>query len=103
MKLMDNGKVFEELIKICRVKGMRILLAPLEGYNGRLYKERIGISYDMDLETINKTLAHELAHAYLHYDKGNIVDNKNQSYEEQADRADNMLLETIQITGGAQG
>ena len=48
-------------------------------------------------------LRHELAHAYLHYDKGNIVDNKNQSYEEQADRAANMLLETIQITGGAQG
>ena len=39
----------------------------------------------------------------MHYDKGNIVDNKKQSYEEQADRAANMLLETIQITGGAQG
>lgn len=100
---MDNGKIFGELIKICRVKGMRILLAPLEGYNGRLYKERIGISYDMDLEAINKTLAHELTHAYLHYDKGNIVDNKDSSYEEQADRAAVMLLNAIQIVGGAQG
>lgn len=52
---------------------------------------------DMNLENINKTLAHELAHAYLHYDKGNIVENKNSNYEEQADRAAFMLLDTIQI------
>lgn len=100
---MDHGKVFEGLIKICRANGMKVLFAPFEGFYGRLYNERIGIANDMNLENINKTLAHELAHAYLHYDKGNIADNKVSSYEEQADRAATMLLNAIQIVGGAQG
>ena len=97
LKPMDNGKVFEELIKICRAKNILVLFPPFEGFYGRLYNERIGIANDMNLENINKTLAHELAHAYLHYDKGNIVENKNSNYEEQADRAAFMLLDTIQI------
>lgn len=100
---MDNGKVFEELIKICRNKEMRVLFAPFQGYYGRLYGKRIGIANDLDIENINKTLAHEIAHSYLHYDKGDIVENKDTGYEEQADRAADMLLDTIQIVGGVQG
>ncbi|MFR6566882.1 MAG: ImmA/IrrE family metallo-endopeptidase [Blautia wexlerae] len=100
---MDNGKVFEELIKICRTKGMLVLFAPFKANYGMVRKERIGIANDMNLENINKTLAHEIAHTYLHYDKGNMLDNKVPDYEEQADRAADMLLETIQIVGGVQG
>ena len=97
LKPMDNGKVFEELIKICRAKNILVLFAPFNGKYGMVRKERIGIANDMNLENINKTLAHEIAHTYLHYDKGNIVENKNSNYEEQADRAAFMLLDTIQI------
>jgi Zn-dependent peptidase ImmA (M78 family) len=97
LKPMDNGKVFEELIKICRAKNILVLFAPFKGKYGMVRKERIGIANDMNLENINKTLAHEIAHTYLHYDKGNIVENKNSNYEEQADRAAFMLLDTIQI------
>lgn len=100
---MDHGKVFEGLIKICRANGIKVLFAPFDVFCGMLCKERIGIANDMSLENINKTLAHEIAHAYLHYDKGNIVDNKDLNYEEQADRAAVMLLNAIQIVGGAQG
>lgn len=97
LKPMDNGKVFEELIKICRAKNILVLFAPFKGKYGMVRKERIGIANDMNLENINKTLAHEIAYTYLHYDKGNIVENKNSNYEEQADRAAFMLLDTIQI------
>ena len=97
LKPMDNGKVFEELIKICRAKNILVLFAPFKGKYGMVRKERIGIANDMNLENINKTLAHEIAHTYLHYDKGNIVENKNSNYEGQADRAAFMLLDTIQI------
>ena len=97
LKPMDNGKVFEELIKICRAKNILVLFAPFKGKYGMVRKERIGIANDMNLENINKTLAHEIAHTYLHYDKGNIVENKNSNSEEQADRAAFMLLDTIQI------
>ena len=97
LKPMDNGKVFEELIKICRAKNILVLFAPFKGKYGMVRKERIGIANDMNLEDINKTLAHEIAHTYLHYDNGNIVENKISNYEEQADRAAVMLLDTIQI------
>ncbi|MDE5907771.1 MAG: ImmA/IrrE family metallo-endopeptidase [Lachnospiraceae bacterium] len=40
------------------------------------------------IEDFNYNLAHELAHYFLHYDKGDIVESdKNKEYEEQADRA----------------
>ena len=79
------------------------MFAPFKANYGMVRKERIGIANDMNLENINKTLAHEIAHTYLHYDKGNILDNKAPDYEEQVDRAADMLLETIQIVGGVQG
>ena len=102
---MDHGKVFEGLIKICRNKRINVLFAPLKANYGliRNDKKRISIANDLNLETINKTLAHEIAHFYLHSGKGNLVSNQNTEYEEQADRAAIMLLEAIQIVGGAQG
>lgn len=95
----DNEKIFDGLLKICRAKEMLILFAPFKANYGMVCKNRIGIANDMDLENINKTLAHEIAHTFLHYDKGNILNNKSPDYEEQADRAASMLLEVIQILG----
>lgn len=34
LKPMDNGKVFEELIKICRAKNILVLFAPFKGKYG---------------------------------------------------------------------
>ena len=47
---------------------------------------------DKGIEQINHTLAHELAHAYLHYDKGDITESTG-DYEEQAERTARMLLD----------
>lgn len=47
----------------------------------------------MTEEEYIETLAHELAHHFLHYEKGDTISSdKHAEYEEQADRADNMLL-----------
>lgn len=57
-------------------------------------RKRIKEKYSVGLYS----LAHELAHAYLHYDKGELVniDEKNMApYEEQADRAVRMLLDVL--------
>lgn len=89
---MENGKTFEKLIHLARKKGIAVKFAPLQYNYGRLKGDRIAIANDIGIEQMNKTLAHELAHAYLHYDKGNIIQNDG-SYEEQADRAAEMLLE----------
>lgn len=88
---MDSGKIFERLIHLSRKKGLQVKFAPLQYNYGRIKGNRVGIANDIDIDKINYTLAHELAHAYLHYDKGDIITNDG-IYEEQADRAADMLL-----------
>ena len=57
---------------------------------------RLGIAQDLTMDKINYNLAHELAHSYLHYDKGDTIHSERHAeYEEQADRAAEMLLELI--------
>lgn len=52
----------------------------------------------MTIDRINYNLAHELAHAYLHYDKGDTIHSERHAdYEEQADRAAEMLLELASL------
>ena len=92
---MDKGAVFEKLIHIARNKGIQVKFVPFCASYGRITKDRIGIANDIDIDKINYTLAHEQAHAYLHYEKGDILQDT-ELYEEQADRAAVMLLEAIQ-------
>lgn len=94
---MDRGVIFESLLKLARRNGIRVLFSDFRSCYGMLYGNRVGIANDIDIDKINYTLAHELAHAYLHYDKGNILED-NETYEEQADRAARMLLDAIQVS-----
>ena len=94
---MDNkGKVFERLIYLSRIRGLQVKFCPLKCSYGRLQGGRVAIANDIELNKINFTLAHELAHAYLHYDKGNILENDG-SCEEQADRAAKMLMDALGV------
>lgn len=93
---MDTGKTFERLLRLANDKGITVKFAPLRANYARIKDDRIAIQQDLPtIEDINYNLAHEIAHAFLHYDKGEIIDND--SYEEQADRAAKMLLEAISI------
>lgn len=92
---MDNtGKIFERLIHLSRIRGLQVKFCPLKYNYGRLKGDKVAIANDMGLNEVNYTLAHELAHAYLHCDKGNILENDG-SYEEQADRAAKMLIDAL--------
>lgn len=71
---------------------LQVQFLPLQASCGRIYNNRIGIANNMSIEQINHTLAHELAHAYLHYDKGDITESAG-DYEEQAERTARMLLD----------
>ena len=95
--MADSGKVFERLVHLATSKGIIVRFAPLQAYDARLKGNRIAIRQGLPtIEDINYNLAHELAHLYLHYDKGDTVNNKfHEQYEEQADRAAKMLLEVI--------
>lgn len=95
---MDQGRVFERLLKIASDKGIQLMFVPFDAYYGRLYGNKIGLCIDMDLKKINYTLAHELAHYFLHFDKGDTMNsNCHRDYEEQADRAANMLLTALAV------
>lgn len=93
---VDEGKIFESLLKIARDEGLRVSFVPFQASYGRVKGDRIGLYIGMGLHDINYTFAHELAHHFLHYDKGDAINsNENQEYEEQADRAAKMLLDAL--------
>ena len=99
---MEQGKIFERLIHLSREKGLQVKFAPLQYNYGRLKGDRIGLANDLSIEQMNYTLAHELAHAYLHFDKGDILQNDG-SYEEQADRSAIMLLDMVRLIVREEG
>ena len=98
MKLFEGNqsKVFVGLIRLARKNGVQVKFCSLLYNYGRSYGNRIAIANDIDIQGINNTLAHELAHTYLHYDKGDIL-KCNGDYEEQADRAARMLLDALTV------
>lgn len=97
--MMDSGKVFEKLLRLANSKGIIVRFFPFRTYEGRLKGNRLGIAQELTIDKINYNLAHELAHLYLHYDKGDTIHSEHHAeYEEQADRAAKMLLETIKTT-----
>ncbi len=90
---MDQGKIFERLLRLANSKGVIVRFCPFQASEGRLHGNRLGIAQDLTIDKINYNLAHELAHAYLHYDKGDTIHSEHYAdYEEQADRAACMLL-----------
>lgn len=59
---------------------------------------KIGIRKGLSESEATYTLAHELAHIYLHIDKGNTIESPyHAEYEEQADRAAKMLLDFMKM------
>ncbi len=93
---MDRGQIFEKLLHLAVERGITVRFCPFQASEGRLRGNRLGIAQDLTIDKINYNLARELAHAYLHYDKGDTIHSKCRAdYEEQADRAAKMLLELI--------
>ena len=88
--------MFEQLMKLAADNQIRVLFCELPSSDGRLCGQRIALRAGMDLEETNRILAHELAHFYLHRDKGDTIGScTHGSYEEQADRAAALLLDGI--------
>ncbi len=92
----------ETLMHLAENEGISVRFVPFKAYNGRLkqVKEevRIGIRIGMNFDEYVYVLAHELAHYFLHYDKGDTINSeKHAEYEEQADRAAKMLLTALSI------
>lgn len=96
---MESGKVFEKLVHLATRRGIIVRFCPFQAYDGRIKGNKIGIRQDLPtIEDFNYNLAHELAHAFLHYDKGNMMGSEKEAeYEEQADRAAKLLLAALEM------
>lgn len=96
--MKEEAEIFEKLLRVALGSGIRgIMIYDFEpDTRGVLLGDVVGLNGKMILGQINKTLAHEIAHYYLHYDKGNTLEAKRHAeYEEQAERAGKMLLEAL--------
>lgn len=95
--MADRGQVFEKLVHLAVANGIIVRFAPLPTSYARIKGNRIALNQNLNtIDDFNYNLAHELAHYFLHYDKGDIIESaKNNEYEEQADRAAKMLLEAL--------
>lgn len=92
--MKDSGKIFEALVHLAVSNGITVRFAPLQASHARLKNNRIALSESLGtIDEFNYNLAHEIAHCFLHYDKGEILGGKD--YEEQADRAAKMLMEAL--------
>lgn len=97
--MRDKGEIFTDLVHIAEKIPLRIQFFPeFKAYKGRLMGNKVGLKSSLDIDELNYTLAHELAHVYLHHDKGDTINSdKNSEYEEQADRAAKLLLDALAL------
>lgn len=97
--MADKGVIFSKLLHLAYSKGMIVRMSPdLQASYGRLYKNRIAIASDMEIDDINYTFAHELAHWYLH--KGiNVIESPDkEELERQAHAGAQMLLDLLRVS-----
>ncbi len=96
---MQSGEVFAELMHVAVKNGLTVRFAPLKANYARLNGAKLALDQNMGIDEINHNLAHELAHSYLHYDKGDtIASEQYEEYEEQAERAAKMILDILENT-----
>ena len=92
----------EKLKRFAEAKGFEANLIDFEMGKeyGRLVGNYIYVNNNANIseDRVAYTLAHEIAHGYLHKDKGNTVgSSKHAEYEEEADRAANMILDLLSM------
>ena len=87
----------EALLKVCENKNLIVRKMKIRnGFRGILKGNKIAISDKLTDEQALETLCHEIAHFYLHYDKGNTTESPlHDAYEEQADRAAQLVLDIL--------
>lgn len=97
-------KEMEDLMHLAEKNNISVRFVPFMANDGRLKyisnEARIGVRIGMSFDEYVYNIAHELAHYFLHYDKGDIIaSDKHIEYEEQADRGAKMLLAALEIRG----
>ncbi len=98
LKHMENDPFIRNLLYLARSKNVRVRLCNFKAHKGLLKGNRIGIDSKLNIAEIRYVLAHEIAHLYLHKDKGDTIHSSyHKEYEEQANRVAELILDLLSI------
>lgn len=86
------------LVNVAREKGIKVkqILPHDAALYSMLYGDRIGIQQNITVEQAAYELAWELAHAFIHYDGGDMIRSPlSKEYNDQASRAAGMIIKML--------
>lgn len=90
--------VFKNLLALAEEQGIILKLKSIDGYASILKGKRIAIRKYQMFEKVVYEAAYELAHYFIHYDQGNMVESPlEKDCNEQAERAAFMMIRMLDI------
>lgn len=90
--------IFKSLLALAEEQGITLKLKDINGYASILKRDRIAIRKYQMFEKVVYEAAYELAHYFIHYDQGNMIDNPlEKDYNDQAERAAFMMIRMLDI------
>ena len=100
---MDNPlAVLHVLLQVAEEEGIEVRSFPFRNIDSALQGKCIGIRQQLTMEKAAYELAWELAHLFIHYDAGNIIESPlAKEYNDQATRAAGMIIKMLnrQVSG----
>lgn len=90
--------IFKNLLAIAEENDILIKLKDIPGYFSILKGKRIAVRKNIEFEKVVYELAYELAHCFIHYDQGDMINSPlSKDYNEQAERAACMIIRLLDI------
>lgn len=90
--------VFKNLLALAEEQGIMLKIKDLKGYDSYLKGQRIAIRKNQMFEKVVCEAAFELAHYFIHYDAGDIINSPlAKDYNDQAEKAAFMIIRLLDI------
>nr|WP_296831564.1 ORF6N domain-containing protein [uncultured Marvinbryantia sp.] len=88
--------VFKNLMALAEEENIKLEVKDIKGYFSVLHKDRIALQRNLVLEKAIYETAYELAHYFIHYDCGNLIDSPlKKDYNAQAEKAAYLIIRLL--------
>lgn len=96
---IDNPiRILKVLLKVAEDKGIKVDSFPFGSLDSMLKDNHIGIRTGVTVEKACYELAWELSHAFIHYQKGDLIKSPlSKDYNDQATRAAEMVMKILNV------